>query len=146
MPATETLRFTAVGHYDVKGVGPCVAKVVAAFIDDASAIAFIKQVNDEQGAEELELFIDGLSATEYQARQAATVALEASHRSGDLHQLLRGALAEKIVVEAWGQVGVIAKLLDLTSTPVVDHDEDIAAICEDYVLRGAAVAVVEGRY
>lgn len=60
---TLELRFTAVGHYDFHDDrGPCVATVVAAFSRREDAEALIKRVNDEQQAEELELFIDGQAA------------------------------------------------------------------------------------
>lgn len=92
----NTLRFTAVGHYDVKGVGPCVAKVVAAFIDDASAVAFIKQVNDAQGADELELYVDGIPATEQHERAKAAVILYPAHRNDELHIRALKVLGEKV--------------------------------------------------
>lgn len=57
------LQFTAVGHYDFHDDrGPCVPTVVAAFARREDAEKFIREVNDEQQAEELELFINGQAA------------------------------------------------------------------------------------
>lgn len=56
---TAALSFQAVGHYDLGNGNFCVMTVVAAFGYRSDAEAFISRTNDEVGAEELELFIDG---------------------------------------------------------------------------------------